>query len=216
MKSYYSIEVLKPFILEKDFRGLVKVAFKIACSKIFGPRRLVFGLRMHGPDCATPVEIPGFKLLLFESWECVDDAVKKQLAQSKDFILAVTEVAVNNGAWLWVGYWDNKLTNIILTTTADNKQRYFFPLPEQGVVISHSVTIPQYRRFGFYKAGLTRIVNELAKRGHNVFYIDCVDWNVASVRAIESTGFSLIGEGKHNGKERFCWHQKTKPCFAES
>lgn len=216
MKDYYRLQLLKSFIPEKDFRGLVKVGFKMARSKVFGGKRLVFGLRVHKPDSVTPVEIPGFKLELFKSWESVDDTVKKQLAQSNGFIIGAAEAAVNNGAWLWAGYCDEELTNIILTTKGDNKRLFFPPLTEQCVVISHSFTLPKYRRFGFYTAGLIYIVNELAKKGCKVFYIDCLDYNVASIQAIEAAGFSFIGEGKHNGKQRLLWHQKTRPCLAKS
>lgn len=215
MKAYY-LQLLKSFIVERDFQELVKVGFKMARSKVFGGKRLVFGLRVNKPDSAAPVEIAGFKVELFKSWESVDDTVKKPLTQVDSFVIRATESAVKNGGWLWAGYCDGELSNIIMTTKGDDKELYFFPLTEQCVVISHCFTLPKYRRFGFYEAGLMYIVKELAKKGCQVFYIDCLDYNIASIRAIEAAGFRLLGDGRHNGKRRLLWLQKTRPFFAKN
>jgi RimJ/RimL family protein N-acetyltransferase len=83
------------------------------------------------------------------------------------------------------------------------------------VVISHSVTIPEYRGKGLYPAILKEVIHELADQGFKRFYIDCADWNRPSNRVIERIGFSLIGRGKCKRKGRLAWYQESPPDFTQ-
>jgi hypothetical protein len=210
MKHYYTLELFESLLREKDFRGLAAFGFKVVRSKILGYKTLVFARNSHNSDSTAPAEMPSFKMRVFKSWQAVDDNIKQQLRQNDHFL----ESLIKNGAWLWAGYCDDEFTNAVLTFRGDKKRRYYFPLDEKCVVISHCITMPQYRRLGLYKTSLAYVLNELAQNGQNLFYIDCSDWNFPSIKAIEAVGFTLIGEGQHKRKDQLLWRQKTKPSLA--
>ena len=79
---------------------------------------------------------------------------------------------------------------------------YFVPLTSNCVLISNCFTFPEYRGRGLYSAMLNHIITEMARRRINRFYIDCNDWNLASIRGIQRAGFRLIGQGCVAEKDR--------------
>ncbi len=119
---------------------------------------------------------------------------------------------LDQGGKLWIGRLAERFANLGGTRTGDRMDAYFFPLISQSAVFSHFVTFPGYRGKNLFPAMLVGILRTLAGQGIEIFYIDCTDWNIPSIRGIERAGFQLIGHGRDHGSGKLVWFQTAKPC----
>jgi RimJ/RimL family protein N-acetyltransferase len=163
-----------------------------------------------------PVKIPGYEVMSVTSPNMIDDVLRNKFKLYPRDIWWDTDTMLKKGACLWIGYLNGKFANVTWTRTGDKIRSYFFPLTPGCVLISHSVTIPEYRGNGLYPAILAEIIQALAAQGFERFYIDCSDWNQPSKRVIERVGFSLIGRGKCKRKGQLAWYQDAPPDFTQT
>lgn len=203
-------------ISKEDLGGFIALLFKIIRSKFLGRRSLIFRMVPSAlPRYTSPIEVADYELREVSSWDMIDQAIRKTFEAYKQYIWWDTQSMLAEGSSFWLGYLDGQLANIIFTTSGDKVRAYYFPMTSECVLISHCVTLPQYRGLHLYSAGLAKIIHTLAGRGFKRFYIGCPDWNTASVQGICRAGFVLLGRGiaKRNG--RIVWYQELRPDVAE-
>ena len=193
-------------------RGLLRATY-LSCliirSKFIAQHRLVFGLAVAAPGSTSPPEIPGYEIELVRPEQ--EPSLAKELSQCKQQLDWNIKTMFKEGGDVWVGHLNGRLATIAVTKTGDKKPSYFFPLTPDCAVISHCVTFHSCRGLGLYPASLVRIVDALAKKGINRFYIDCSDWNTSSISGIRRAGFQLIGQGVVRKRDHLTWYQKSRP-----
>lgn len=205
---YFRLELIRRAALKRGIAGLVGTALKMIRSRLLGRWKLVYGL---APPVAKSVTVSGFEIVCVSSRDMIDESLRDSFRGHEREISWGAEGMLSDGACLWVGYLDGKLASVIWTRTGDKVKSYFFPMTASCVLISHVVTISEYRGHGLLPAMLIEIIHKFMDNGCSRFYIDCWDWNESSQRMIERVGFSLIGRGKHIGKDKAAWYQESPP-----
>ncbi len=213
MKKHYKLQVLWWATRERGLTGAASTLSKILRSVLLGQRRLIFTLAISVQYLPPVCKIRGYEVELITSSDLINNTLKEQLIQHRSSIRSDAETMLKNGACLWVGYLDGHLANLAWTRTGDKVQSYFFPLVTECILISHCVTLPDYRGRGLYPAIMTHIIRTLGSKGFERFYVDCSDWNVASERPIRRLGFYLIGRGKYKKTGRLAWYQDAPQDF---
>ena len=216
MGKYHRLEVISRSFFEGGLRDLICTSFRIARSGLFGQRRLIFGRMPSAQHLIPPGKGSDCKIVSITSSDMIDDVLKDNFLQYRRYMGWDTETMLRKGACLWVVYLNGELAHVSWTRTGDKIRSYFFPMTPECVLISHSVTIPEFRGRGLFPVVLEEIVRMLAQKGFKRFYIDCSDWNQSSKRAIERAGFSLIGRGKCKRKGRLAWYQESPPDFTQA
>ena len=215
MRKFHRLEVICRANRKEGLRGFVSTAFRVLRSQLLGQRRLIFGLVPSDLKLKPPIKIPGYEVVSITSSNVIDNVLRDKFTQYSRYIWWDTDTMLTKGACLWVGYLNGEFANITWTRTGDKIRSYFFPMTPECVLVSHSVTIPEYRGRGLYPAILTEVIRALADQGFKRFYIDCTDWNQSSSRVIERIGFSLMGRGKCKRKGRLAWYQESPPDFTQ-
>ncbi|MCK4913615.1 MAG: hypothetical protein KAS69_03330 [Planctomycetes bacterium] len=168
---------------------------------------------MAASNVKEPLEMPGYRIEVIESYEMISASLRNELSQLKKEIGYDIGTLFDNGASLWVARLDDKVAHIAWTQTGDKVGRYFFPLTSDYIMISHCCTLPAYRGSHIYPVTLTKLVSALGRRGNKRFFVACSDCNLASIRGIERAGFRLIGRGKVKRCNRLIWYQKVRAGF---
>lgn len=216
MKNYYALKLLGWTISRGGFVSFITLLLKIVLSKIFGQHRLVFGTVSSAlVDYASRIEVADYEIKEVSSWDMVNQTTRETFTKYAQHIWWDTKSMLREGGTLWLGYLHGQLASIAWTRSGDRVRKYFFPVTSDCIVISHCVTLPQYRGLHLYPTGLAEITRVLADRGFKRFYIACSDWNIASVQAIHRAGFRLLGRGIAKNKSHFIWYQESRPDVAQ-
>jgi GNAT superfamily N-acetyltransferase len=200
MRTYYRLTLLKHALCSRDARLFLRLLLKMARSAIFGQQRLVYQLMAADVKSLPSTHVDDYITKAILSSDMDNDTLRNELVGYEDYIGVYAKRPSANKKWLWVGYLKGKVAHIAWSTAGDEVSRYFFPLDPNWVLISHCVTLPQYRGLGLFRASLSYIVHTLNDKGFQRFYIDCNAWNHASTQAIQRAGFQLIGFAKHKRK----------------
>ena len=145
-----------------------------------------------------------FRVTAHISWPDVDSAVQDLIVEHTPLFGWDVQDQVESGGTLWVGSVGGAAASMAVSRRGEMIGRYFFPLDNGCIVLSHCMTFPQFRHRGFYTAMLRQIVAQLGQTGERLF-IDCADYHVASVRGIGQAGFHRIGTGTLWRSGRLSW-----------
>lgn len=198
----YPLHLLWWAISAGDLGSAIVLLFKIIRQKIFGHCYLVFMMTASDLERAPQIKIPGYQCKEIHSHEMIDQMLKDRLADYKNEIWWDMESMIGKkGTRVWIGYLDSQLVHIARTTGGD-QVKFFFPMFSDAEYISNCITLREYRGLGLYSATLIQIEHILAGRGVKRFYVEVLDWNVASIAGIKRAGFQFIGRGilKRNRK----------------
>lgn len=211
MENYYTLQLVRRIISRGDLGGFITLLFKIIRSKLLAEHRLIFGMVPSAlPRHASPIELADYEIKEVSSWDMVDQSIRETFTDYRQYIWWDTESMLRGGRTLWLGYLHGRLANVTWTKTGDRVRTYFFPLTSECVLISYSVTLPEYRGLHLYPAQLVEITRVLASRGFKRFYTGCYDWNIASARGLRRAGFRLIGRGIVKKKGRIIWYPESR------
>lgn len=213
MRKYHRLEVLRYATYERGPLGLFGTSFKMMRSRMFGQRRIYFGLASTELSKLPVIEIPEYEIKMFTSWDTVNKSLRERLGQHKGHFGLELEEMLKMGAYLWIGYVKGDAASFAWTQTGDQVRSHFFPLMSDDVMITRCVTISSYRGLGLFPATLLHIVSTLGARGIRRFYVGCADWNLFSQRGIERAGFKLLGHGVAKKPNHYIWHQVSRPDF---
>lgn len=208
----YKLEVALRAAKTRGLLGAIYLLCLILRSKLTAQHRPMFGLAVPAPGNASVPDIAGYEIEPVRPEK--ELSLAKELSQCQQQLDWDIKTMLRDGADVWIGRLNGRLATIAVTKTGDKKPAYFFPLTRDCAVISHCVTFRPYRGLGLYPASLVQIVDRLAKKGINRFYIDCSDWNTPSLSGIRRAGFQLIGRGTISKKGRLTWHQQSRPDFS--
>jgi len=209
VKSSYGLAVLRYATRKEGLKGLISLSLKIIRSKLFGHRSLIFSFDLSSSEGFSPIKVPNYKIVWIPSLNMFDETLKDEFVQYKRYIFPDTETVLCKGSHLWAGYLNGQLAHLSCTRTGDKIDSDFFPMTADCVLISHSLTLPDYRGRGLYLATLTHIIYVLGNKGFKRFYTSCYDYNIFSQRAILHAGFHLIGQGNLKRKGHLTWYQES-------
>ena len=208
----YKLEVVLRTAKTRGLLSSIYLSCLIVRSKLVGQHRPVFGFAVSASGIASAHEISGYEIELVRPGQ--EHSLLTELSQCRQPFDWDIKTKLKEGADVWIGRLDGRLATIAVTKTGDKKPAYFFPLAPDCVVISHCITFRSCRGLGLYPASLVQIVDVLAKKGINRFYVDCADWNTPSINDIRHAGFQLIGQAIVSKSGRLIWHQKSRPDFS--
>lgn len=117
----------------------------------------------------------------------------------------------DRGWRLWTGRQGDPRTGQLAVTawwrTGAQAPHFFLPIGPDGVLLWQCATLPEFRGRGFYGAALHTLVADRTRAGIRTFYINCRDYNFASLHAIERMGFRRAGISAENRfTRRRRWH----------
>lgn len=214
--TMYCLELMRRAISKGDIFSATLILLKNIRSRLFGQYSQIFEMVISdSKGWKSSIEIKDYKIKEISSWDMVDDTLRQTFTEHEKDIWWDTESMLNKGSRLWIGYLRDKAACILWTTAGDNMDSYFFPLTSHCTVISHCVTLKQYRGCGLYPATLGYIVCQLFSQGITRFYIHCADWNLSSIRSISKAGFGLLGHGIAKKNGQLVWRRKPQADFVE-
>jgi RimJ/RimL family protein N-acetyltransferase len=204
--THYTMELMKNVLQARRPGEFVSLLCRIGRGKFLRQHRSVFRLGPdRGPRPPLPA-IPQYTMASFNSWSQVDPATQRDLRENGRAIWWDTRQFMEAGGWVWTGRLDGRLANIGGCRTGDRMDAYFFPLPPRCVVFSHFVTLPAFRGRGLFQFLLIVMIHRLIDEGIDEFFIDCADWNLASIRGFRRAGFRFIGTGVVRGNGGLLWY----------
>jgi hypothetical protein len=212
MKDFYKLRLVQRVISSKGLGASIVLLLKIIRSKLLGDHRLIFGLAADQLKDLASTKIPNLEIRQFSALDTLNQALQDKL-ELYAYICGNTKEMFKKGACLWVGYLDGHIASIAYARTGDKVRMYFFPMTSECVLISHCATFPEFRGHSLYATILMNVVNNFATKGFKRFYIDCHDWNTASIKGIKNAGFRLLGRGIAKN-QRLIWYQQSRPVFA--
>jgi len=192
----YSLELMKNSLERFRPWGAVSIAYRMVRGKIAGQRRLVFALARTDLDRTEPQALPDYRIKCFSSLQAIESALSNEIFDKWRSFGWSQEHFEESGTNFWVGLFGNRLANLGVSRNGIAIGSYFFPLQPNWAVLSHFVTLSDFRGRHLYLIMLRHIVHTLADGGTDKFFIDCTDWNLASIRGIERAGFRRIGIGR--------------------
>lgn len=209
--AYYTIDLMSSVLHGPRPWEMIPLAWRIGRSRLLRQHRSVFHLGLHDLSRVPLAEIPGYTIQSFLSWRDVDGALRRELDQNRREIWWNVEAFLDGGGRTWIGRYRGRLANIGGSRTGDRAGLYFFPAMPSWVVFSHFVTLPAFRGLGLFQSLLAAMVHQLAMARIDQFFIDCHDWNLASIRGIERTGFHFLGTGIVKRTGRLAWFPAPLP-----
>jgi RimJ/RimL family protein N-acetyltransferase len=210
MANHFKLNLLKRTLSSRDFQSFIKLLLAIGRSTMFGSQVLIFQLTPSDIKKVSSIHVADYVTKLILCWDMTNESLKDKFEKYKRYVMQDPATALRSGKWLWVGYLEDQVAHVAWTTTGDKVGKYFFPLSPDSVLISHCVTLPEYRGMGLFPATLLQVASTLANRGFKCFYIDCQAWNFPSRRGIELAGFRLIGLGKHKRNGRLVFYNQLR------
>lgn len=211
----YKSQIVRLAILKNPLLGIL-TAYRIIRDRIAGTPRLMFALANSNIKNIPVIEIPDYKVEYFSTWASISNSLQKELSQNRNCLKRDAEKLFEQGGKIWIGQLHGRLATIGWSRQGSMIHSWFFPLAPAWYVISHCVTLPEFRGLGLYPAMLSYIVHILCSQGVERFLIDCNDWNLPSIRGIEKAGFQKIGYGIHKRNGRFIWYQSARLGFTDA
>jgi RimJ/RimL family protein N-acetyltransferase len=208
----YKPQIVKLAILKNPLLGVL-TAFRVARAEIVGGPRLMFTLASSDIGKVPIIEIPDYKVECFSTWPNMGYSLQKELSQNRNYLEWDAEKLFEQGGKLWIGRLKGQLANVGWSRQGNMVRLWFFPLTPTWYVISHCVTLPEFRGLGLFPAMLSYIAHTLCSQGAERFFIDCQSWNYPSIRGVEKVGFQKIGYGMHKRNGRIIWYQVARPDF---
>ena len=137
-------------------------------------------------------------------WRDIADDEKTTLRNHGSYIWSDLEAKVKKGAILWLLYIEECLAGAALSAPFAEGNDYFVTIKISDLLISHCVVFSGFRGRGLYTLLLKYVICEVKKNENPCpdIYISCLDWNIGSIKAIEKSGFSLIGYEYQNKRGR--------------
>jgi RimJ/RimL family protein N-acetyltransferase len=211
MKHYHRLDILLENLRKQSFLNCSRLFLQLIRDRLFGTRRLIFGLYIHSKKVAGSNEEnkEKFVLVSISSVEDISEQLWKEFERHPRLIFWDTRLLLQSGCRLWLGYSEDDLVCILWSIPGNIQKSYFFPMTEKCVLIGRCVTFPQFRRKGYFTRSLILLTLNLANEDFNRFYVDCAEWNVASKKAIERAGFLRIGHG-WSRKRGLHWCQEAE------
>jgi RimJ/RimL family protein N-acetyltransferase len=207
----YKLQTAKLAILKNPLIGVL-TAYRIVRAKVVGARRPMFTLTGSDIGKVPVIEIPDYRIECFSTWPDMSCSLQKELSQNRNYLeWDNAEKLFEQGGKLWVGRLCGQLANVGWSRQGNMVHLWFFPLTPTWYVISHCVTLPEFRGLGLYPAMLSYIAHTLCSQGAERFFIDCSDWNLSSIQGIKKVGFQKIGYGVHKRNGRLIWYQAARP-----
>jgi RimJ/RimL family protein N-acetyltransferase len=211
----YKVEIVK----RTSFSNLPLVAvivYRIVLGKIIGERRLMYTLASSDLGKVKATETPNYVIECLPTWSDVHHSLRQELSQKRSCLGWDAEKLFDQGGTLWIGRSHGQLASAGWSRAGSKVRSWFFPLAPTWFVISHAITLPEFRGADLYPAMLWFIVRTLAGQGAERFFIDCNDWNVPSIRGIKKAGFQKIGSGVSKRNGHLLWYQVAKPDLTNS
>ena len=172
-----------------------------ARAKFLSDHRLVFEQATNEVHDAS-----GASLCVTEhnDWSSISPEIRSTLVAHTRHLRWNLQDTVESGGTLWLGLERDLIEGFAITRRGDQIERYFFPLDADCIVISHCMTLLEFRGRGIYPALLQAILYRLSTSCER-FYIDCADYLEASARGICKAGFHFIGHGVCHRNGRLEW-----------
>lgn len=216
MSKFHRLEVVWRYVLKGDLLGALVITTRLLKSLFLGQRRLIFGMASEKLNFCKLEIREGFSIKKITSWDQVDSVTRLFFKDNNRLIWWNSKEMLDGGCILWIGYQSDEIATIAWGRTGDKLGSYFFPMTPKCAVISHCLTMPDFRGEGLYSCTVKHVMADLMKAsGVDRFYIDCSDWNYASEKGILKVGFKLIGIGQCKNRGRLAWYQQSMPDVAK-
>lgn len=211
MRSFHRLELVRREWRSEGAAAAARKGWNLASEVILGQHRLLFA--MTG-DKAAGIEVSppeGLAVRRYGSWDELGPQERAFVNDNARLIHWDVPRSLAAGAVTWIAAKDGTPVSIAQTRRGDRIEVYFFPMTETCVLVSHCMTLPDWRGRGYYEVMLRHVSRELQREGCRRIYIDCLRENKSSQRGIIKAGFLEIGRGIHRRNGSIVWWQETPP-----
>jgi RimJ/RimL family protein N-acetyltransferase len=181
-------------------------------DKLFGPTYLVYEIRKDQHIPTINEMNSSLDICNYLKWEQVPEDIKSAIHEELDGQYWGKKEWMDLGWRLWVGTIDQKLAVLSWTREAGQCEDFFFPLSDGCVLIWQTITVPRYRGKALAPFMYNKVLRELFQWENLRVYVSCREFNLASKKNIEKSGFKYIGFGVVKKKTgQGIWYPVTKP-----
>lgn len=185
-------------VFEARQRGLgagLLCAGRVVRNVLVGDHRYIFGLsRTEMPVVARKAD--RLSIVHVEKLGDLSQGISSQLERLPNYFWWNTSQMLEEGFEFFFGLVEDDVCVAAAIRWGGNVNRYFFPMGEDWMLISHCVCLPRFRGKGYYPELLRHVIWATMTRAERII-IDASDWNVASSGPIRKLGFGVLGTGVH-------------------
>lgn len=193
--SYYKIGLLKT-AWRKGYRVFFAQFYLIV--RDFGSRvnhERVYKIDSHEVHESPGVNVEGFSLHIYDSWEAIPSEYQATLEDKNTGIWWNTQEWLSKGWRLWLGTIDNDPAIVAYTFLGNKIDTFYFPMTANCLYVYYVFTLPHYRGRGLMPAMLTCIIHKTFDEELERIFIIVDESNTSSRNCIEKVGFRHIGNG---------------------
>ena len=200
-----------------DFRrnGVIagfETAFRVARNIIWGDARLLFLMgRNDLATCGKPA--PRLRVVRFDRETGINANLQQMIERHRRHLWWDIDGLLKSGHVFYAGYAEEEMCCFAAIRSGPDVERYFFPMGEDWMLISHCVTLPGARGKGFYPELLQHVIH-LNSEWCGTVVIDASDWNRSSAKPIERVGFHRVGLGMHRHGGKILFVSDRRSCDA--
>lgn len=202
---FYKTELIARAFHENSLPAALGLTCRMARSWLWGHHRIIYALDHAQALGLESLQIAGFEVQGLLGWDEVHRELYEPLKDELRHLPTNPKVFCQSGACFWIGRLDGKIASFGMSRIGSGAEPYFLPIQPAEAVLSHFVTLPEYRGRSLYRAMLIHIMQSLTPAGIDRFLLDCNDWNVASCKTVERVGFTPIGHGVINHRGKMTW-----------